>query len=188
MDFGLDGVFSALPPQSGGGGGGGRVAGVGAGTGSVAAFQIFSSDDGGRSGGFVADSLSRVWDASASASATDLFMSDVNVEALHAAIRYRVHVETGGRHVIGRQSDAELALVMRSVLLQSGRNDASTSAVEQVRDLNAEVLAWCVPRIVTELRQYLRYREDVATLPVPLPHGPLATNKGSRQIELRPFF
>ena len=183
MDFGIESVDGIFAP-----GRNGRVADVGAGSGAPVAFQMFS-DDGGRTGGFVTGTLSRVWEESLSGrrGPSEIFMSRVNVDALHDAIRYRVHVETGGRHVIGRQSDAELALVMRSIVLQHGRNDTSSDAIEQVRVLNAAVLAWCVPRIVNELNQYVRYREDVATLPVPMPHGGLATNKGSRQIEMKRF-
>ena len=170
----------------------GRVAHIGAGTGPPAAFQIFSDDAGNTRAGagtFASDTLQHVWKAGDPASApTNLFMSKKNVDALQDAIRYRVWVETGGQQVIGRQSDAELAIVMRSTVLQYGRNDGRSNPIEQVRDLNARVLDWVVPRIVSEVGQYMRYRQDVSTLPQPIPYGGLATSKGSRQCELKSFF
>ena len=179
----------------------GRVADVGAGTGPPAAFQLFSDGGPGASGAsgggssFMKGTMARVWDSDGLDGTgpgrdgpTDIFMSKANVDAVQDAIRYRVWVETDGKRVIGRQSDAELALVMRSILLQRGRNDAKSDWLEQVRELNAEVLAWCVPRIVNEVGAYVRYRQDVSTLPVPMAHGGLATTKGDRQIEFKSFF
>ena len=168
----------------------GRVPDVGRGTGPPAAFQLFSESPAAGGGGsqFATDTMQHVWLRGETSSATDLYLSKTNVDALQDAIRYRVYVESGGRYTIGRQSDAELSLVMRSVLLQRGRNDDSESAVEQVRELNATVLSWCVPRVLSEVDQYNKYRDDISTLPVPIQWGGLATNKGTRTLEMRPFF
>jgi hypothetical protein len=114
---------------------------------------------------------------------SDLFFSPQNVDILQDGIRYRVFVDSGGRDVIGRQSDVELGLVMRSLFLQEADNDTSRDETSQVRDLNASVLSFCVPRIVQEINQYRHYRKDVAALPVPLPRGEIATTKGSRSLE-----
>lgn len=118
-----------------------------------------------------------------STAVSDLFFSPRNVDAVQEGIRYRVFVDTGGRDVIGRQSDVELGLVMRSVFLQEADNDSSREEISQVRQLNASVLSFCVPRIVQEINQYKHYRKDVAALPVPLPRGEIATSKGSRSLE-----
>lgn len=170
----------------------GRVSQVGPGTGPPAAFQIFSDDAGqtrAGAGTFASDTLQHVWKREDPDSApTNLFMSKKNVDALQDAIRYRVWVDTGGEQVIGRQSDAELAIVMRSIVLQYGRNDGRSDVLEQVRELNARVIDWCVPKIVSEIKQYVRYREDASTLPSPMPYGGLATSKGTRQMEFKRFF
>ena len=174
----------------------GRVPGVGQGTGPPSPFQLFSDATVGgaappgnaAASGFMSDTMQHVWHAGESGGATGLFMSKANVDALQDAIRYRVYVETHGRHVIGRQSDVELALVMRSVLLQRGRNDDGSDVLEQVRQLNAEVLEWCVPRIASEVEQWLRYRDDIATLPTPMAYGQVASMKGTRELQLKSFF
>lgn len=169
----------------------GRVPSVGDAGPPPAAFQLFS--EGGVPGGgggsqFAKDTLQHVWNRGETSAATELFLSKLNVDALQDAIRYRVYVESDGRHTIGRQSDVELSLVMRSILLQRGRNDDRDSAIDQVRELNATVLSWCVPRVLSEVDQYERYREDVSTLPVPMERGGLATSKGARSLEIRQFF
>jgi hypothetical protein len=118
-----------------------------------------------------------------------LFMSDMNVNALQDAIRYRVYVESGGDYVIGRQADRELSLVMRSILLQHGRNDDSADVVGQVRDLNVRVLEFCVPRVLREVDGWMQYREDASQMHVPMRYGEAVSNKavGSRSLEARAF-
>lgn len=113
-----------------------------------------------------------------SSRAAQLFFSRANTEALQSGIRYRVHVESGGRHTIGRQSERELAVVMRSILLQYGRNNDAEDAVAQVRELNARVLRFCVPRIISEADAYAHYRRDVDASPALMDRGVASSTKG----------
>lgn len=146
-------------------------------------FALFSSD---RDQGGV-QSASDVARGDATIRGTDatpvssLFFSDVNLSAVQHGIRYRVWVETSGKHVISNQSEVELLAVMRSIYLQYSRNDPH-NIVPQVRQLNAMVLDYCVGRIVSEIESYMQYRRDISSMPVPLEHGQLATTKGSRQL------
>ena len=163
----------------------GRVAGV-AGR-PVAPFQMFAGRGGSSGSAFAVDTLTHVWSSKDVSPATRLFTSQTNLEALQHGIRYRVYVDSGGKHVVGRQSDTELAVVMRSILLQYGENDAGGNALAQVRSLNARVLDFCVPRILSELLAYQHYLTDVSTLPVPLERGQIASTKGDKTLELRSF-
>ena len=114
----------------------------------------------------------------------DLFFSPANVDALQQGIRYSVYRATHGQQVIGRQSDVELGLVMRSVYLQHARNDDNGDVVAQVRELNQFVLDYCVPKVLEELRAYMAYRSVSWTerVPVPMERGELATTKGDRTL------
>jgi len=117
---------------------------------------------------------------------SNLFFCPTNVNALQDGIRYKVWKETDQRYVIGRQSDQELKVVMRSIYFQYARHLPS-DVVGQVRDLNAKVLEWVVPEVLSNLRQHERYREDASKMPVPLAHPPLMTQKGTRVLELKRF-
>lgn len=173
--------------------GAGRVPDVGASTGAAAPFQLFAEGGSSRGSGAshtISDSLSHTWNEDSSSRATQLFMSSLNVDALQDAIRYRVFVDSGRQHVIGRQSDTELAIVMRSILLQHGRNDDGDgldAALSRVRELNAEVLSFCVPRVLQEVRGYVRYRGDVSEMPMPMERAQTATSKGERSLGHRDF-
>ena len=120
-----------------------------------------------------------------------LFMSDKNGDALQDAIRYRVYVESGSEYVIGRQAETELGTVMRSILLQFGRNDDSSAAgiLQQVRELNARVLEFCVPRVLREVDGWMQYRQNALKPYVPMRHSEAVSNKatGTRSLEARDF-
>lgn len=113
---------------------------------------------------------------------SELFFCADNINILQDGIRYRVWMETDQKYVIGRQSDTELKIVMRSIYYQFAMNQAS-DVIGQVRELNKKVLEWVVPEIVSNLKQYEVYRKDASTLPMPLERGQLATSKGTKVLE-----
>lgn len=117
---------------------------------------------------------------------SDLFFSGKNIEALQQGIRYSVYTSSGKRHTIGRQSDIDLILVMKGIFLEHAQH-APINTLSQVKSLNARVLDYVVPRVLTEIDTYLKYRRDVSTLPVPLERAPLMTKKGTRVLEQRRF-
>lgn len=117
---------------------------------------------------------------------SNLFFSCNNIDVLQEGIRYRVYNMTNGKYVIGRQSDHDLKIVMRSIYLQYAKN-LPTNVVEQVRELNGKVLDWATNEVVSNLRQYEKYRQDVSTLPIPLDRGELMTTKGSKTLEIKSF-
>lgn len=117
---------------------------------------------------------------------SELFFSELNIDALQDGIRYKIYNETNGKYIIGRQSDQELKAVMRSIYLQHSLNQTN-NCVGQVRVLNTYVLNWCVSEVLSNLLQYQQYRVDSSTLPVPLERSPLITNKGTKTLEITSF-
>lgn len=119
-------------------------------------------------------------------SVSDLFFSCNNIDVLHDGIRYKIYQLTNGRHTIGRQSDQDLKIVMRSIYLQYSKN-LPTDVIGQVKQLNAKVLDWCVNEVLSNVKQYDRYVIDASTLPLPLERSPIMTAKGSRTLERTSF-
>ena len=114
---------------------------------------------------------------------SDLYFSVQNIDALQEAIRYSVYRQTNGRFVIGRQSDMELKIVMRSIFLTKARHQPN-DLVGQVRELNGFVLDWSIKEVLANLKQADKYREDVSRLPMPLAFGENTNVKGTRQLEI----
>lgn len=117
---------------------------------------------------------------------SDVFFSEENVDALHEGIRYQVYVQSNGKHTIGRQSDVELGIVMRSVYLEYSKN-LPFDVLGQVRELNSIVLKLTVPKIVREVDMYVAYRRDISTLPVPLERAQNVSRAGTRSLALKEF-
>lgn len=117
---------------------------------------------------------------------SNLFFSCNNIDVLQDGIRYAVHKRTNGKYTIGRQSDHDLKIVMRSMYLQYGRN-LPNNVVEQVRELNGKVLEWTVNEVLSNLKQYEVYRKDASTMPNVMEYGPLVTQKGSKTLEIKRF-
>ena len=117
---------------------------------------------------------------------SDMFFSTDNINILQIGIRNKVLNETQGQHYIGRQSDDELKIIMRSIYFQHSKN-LPHQIKEQVRDLNAKVIEWSVPQIITNLKQEQKYKFDISTLPVPLERSVLPSQKGSKTLELKSY-
>lgn len=117
---------------------------------------------------------------------SELFFSELNINALQDGIRYKIYNETNGKYIIGRQSDQELKVVMRSIYLQYSLNNEN-DCVGQIRILNSYVLNWCVSEILSNLLQHQKYKIDSSTLPMPLERSPLMTTKGTKTLEITSF-
>lgn len=115
-----------------------------------------------------------------------LFFSQLNIDALQQGIRYKVYKESGGKYVIGNQSVDELRIIMRSVFLTNAKN-LPYQFVEQVRDLNAIVLDYCVKEITSQLDMNAKFKQDISQLPMPMEYGISQSVKGTKIAEHKRF-
>lgn len=96
-----------------------------------------------------------------------LFFSDMNVKVVNDAMRYGVYQRT--KQVIAPQSQNELYIIMRSIMLQYANFQAAADKViEEVRMLNQKVLTYCIDIISSNVLQQKKYLEDIENLPVPI--------------------
>lgn len=117
---------------------------------------------------------------------SNAFFSSYNIEILQNGIRAGVYKLSNSQYIIGPQDGDSLKIIMRSIFLQySSNNDTNIS--EQIAHLNGLVLAYCVEQVYGEAQGYMRYLNDVSTLPVPLSH-PVMPNNNDKQLELKAWF
>jgi hypothetical protein len=109
----------------------------------------------------------------------DMFFSDANIQLLQKLLAYHVSKQTNNQIKIGTQDDMELKIVMKSVYLQYGKNRKG-EIKDQVKELNAHVLDYSIPNIITNAKQYVKYANDVSTLPVPLENPKYTSSAGTR--------
>jgi hypothetical protein len=115
------------------------------------------------------------------------FFLPQNIKILQNALRRRVYDRTN--QVIQEQSVEQLQIVMRSVFLQysTNRTDNASIITEQVQQLNEHVLNYCVPKVVSNLKQYTQYRKDISQMPVPMEYGLCTSVAGSKSYKQAPF-
>lgn len=131
----------------------------------------------------VANTINRLYSGNC---VSETFFSNKNIDIIQEGIINSVFNKTEGKYQIGRQSDQELIIVMRSIYFQSGKN-LNFNINEQVRELNTQVIRWCVTEIITNINQYMNYRVNVSTLPMPMERAQLSSQKGTKTLEIKSF-
>ena len=100
-------------------------------------------------------------------SINDIFFSDMNTKVIQDTIRYKVNIETG--EVIARQSDNEIYIIMRSILLQFANfRTGIDNIVDEVRRLNEKVIEYAVDNVSSNVKQHKGYVDKLSKLPVPM--------------------
>jgi hypothetical protein len=117
---------------------------------------------------------------------SEMYFSKENINIVQQGIINSVYNKSEGKYSIGKQSEQELAIVMRSVYLQYSKN-LNFNINEQILDLNTRVIRWCVDEIITNIKQYVDYRKNVSTMPMPLEHAQLPSQKGTKTLEIKSF-
>lgn len=117
---------------------------------------------------------------------SDAFFSAKNIQMLQNGIRVGVYQRSNGQYIIGEQSNDELKIIMRSIFLQNSKNQP-TGIASQISELNRLVLQYCVPHLFVEADGYMKYKNDVSTLVVPLAR-PILSYTNDKQLELKPWF
>tara|TARA_B100000902_G_C27016413_1_gene767415 strand:- start:60 stop:545 length:486 start_codon:yes stop_codon:yes gene_type:complete len=123
---------------------------------SIPAFKLFQETPGQKA--CFQKSLSGIQEGN---NLSNTFFSSKNLDQLQSKIIESVLIESNNEYKIGRQSDTQLQIIMRSTYLSYSKN-LSGYLEEQLNQLNDMVIKECVIRIMPEIKQYLGYREDVS--------------------------
>ena len=88
-----------------------------------------------------------------------IFFSKANIEALQQLIRYRVY-QSNNEAIISIQSEEQLFIIMRSILLQYG-NMVTPEPVEEVKRLNNILVNKITNKMNSEVAGYVGYIVDL---------------------------
>lgn len=113
------------------------------------------------------------------------FFSQENMDLIQNQIQGAVLAMIGAQ--IGRQSDPDLLMIMRSYYLQYAQN-LPGQEMQELALLNDRVVNFSANRIAVEVEAYRYYRKDILDFPEPISR-PLDTHiYGTRTGELKSFF
>ena len=112
---------------------------------------------------------------------SDTFFSNANMDVLQNMIRYNVYISSGGEFKIGKQDNTELTIIMRSIYLMHSKN-LPDNIPEQINELNHHVVTYILPKLLSEIKQYLFYTKDIQQLPMPLDHPKNLSSRGTKTL------
>lgn len=118
---------------------------------------------------------------------SNIFFSDLNINAIQDAIRYYVWKKSCHKFVIDKQNENEIKIVMRAVYLEYAQHKP-TGILQQIKDLNMRVIDYCTSRILQEIGMYIYYKKDINQIPDPLSRGEFSSAKGGKQNTFNGFF
>ena len=107
------------------------------------------------------------------------FFSKDNINIIQNNIRYRVWKQSNHQFTISNQSETQLEIIMRSIYLQYSKN-LTNNIKEQVEELNDMVVTEGVPNIMSNIKQYLGYKQNLETGPAFMEHPQNVSNAGSK--------
>jgi len=114
------------------------------------------------------------------------FFSKDNINRIQNDIIKEVYNKSNKKYAICKQSEQELIIIMRSYYLQYGKNLPNNINM-QIEKLNNMVVEWSSNEIITNIEQYLLYKQTVSTLPMPLERSQLSSQKGTKILEIKSF-
>ena len=92
---------------------------------------------------------------------SDLYYSQSNINLLQENIIKGVYKHPDTYQAkISKQSEDELLIIMRSIFLQHCKNQPN-NIQNQIHELNKLVLDYCIPNIISSIKQYNCYINDI---------------------------
>jgi len=113
------------------------------------------------------------------------YFSKNNIQIIQNAIRAGVHKLSKEQYIIAPQCVDTLKIIMRSIFLQYSAN-MKTNITEQIKNLNNIVIDYCIPRIYSETKGYLKYLHDASTMHTPIDH-PTLSGCHNKSLKPNPF-
>jgi hypothetical protein len=116
-----------------------------------------------------------------------LFFSSKNIVSVQNMIRLSVHKFS--KFIIGKQSNEELLIVMRSIYLQYSQNPVISDPIKQKKIIHKEIFRLnqivvneVVPNVVSETQQYIHYLKDISQVAQPHQRGKNDSVKGTKNM------
>jgi len=116
-----------------------------------------------------------------------VFFSQDNLNKLQEDLQDQVLRMSGGKYRVGKQSDTELKLIMRSYYLTYAKNNPLQVA-EELADLNARVVGYAATKVYSEVDFHQFYLDDLQNFAPPIANPMNSSVYGTRTGELKSFF
>lgn len=112
---------------------------------------------------------------------SDTFFSKENMSHLQDLLRYRVFIASKGKYKISNQDETELLIIQRAMFLQHSKN-LPYNIKHQIEELNGYVIQFILPKLISEIKQWLYYSKDIQHLPTLMELPKNVSSAGTRNL------
>jgi|APGre2960657468_1045069.scaffolds.fasta_scaffold46618_3 hypothetical protein len=115
-----------------------------------------------------------------------MYFSQQNIDALQIGIHNTVLNKSCGKHYIGKQSEDEIKIIMRSIYLEHSLN-LMFDPIPQIVALNAKVIEYATNRILKEIDVHATYMHDQSVIRTPIDRGVSTNLAGTKSLAFKLF-
>ena len=109
------------------------------------------------------------------------YFSKNNIDKIQNLIINEVRILSNNEYNIGRQSDTQLQIIMRSIYLTHSKH-LKTNINQQINELNKIVVDEAVKEIIPHIKQYLGYIKDISSPRNFMTHPKSVSSKGENSL------
>lgn len=109
-----------------------------------------------------------------------VYFSPKNINIIQNKIIDGIFILSDGQYKIGKQNEAELNIIMRSIYLQHSTNNNNCDIQKQVKILNKLVLEYCLFNVFTNIKQYVGYIDFIQNPKETMPKSKSTNIKGDK--------
>lgn len=109
------------------------------------------------------------------------FFSKKNIDDIQNAVKKDVFIRSGKKHVISRQSDEQLLIIMQSVFINNTYN-IEVYIENQIGELNRIVVKECTKIIMPNIEQFIGYLDNIDKPVIPMAYGKATSSAGEKTV------
>lgn len=113
---------------------------------------------------------------------SDTFFSNKNMKIIQDKLRYEVFLRSNKKYKIGNQNNTDLQIIMRAIYLQHSKH-LPYNIRKQVEELNKYVVDFSLPKIISEIKQYIHYVKQLESMPNPIDLPQNVSSAGTRTLK-----
>jgi len=91
---------------------------------------------------------------------SELFFSKENINRIQKMIKTEIMIQTAGKYKVDEQDESDLLVAMRATFMNYG-DFLPDKIVHQVKLLNKKVICDVTPDMITEIKQYYSYIDEI---------------------------
>jgi len=92
---------------------------------------------------------------------SEMFFSEKNIKRIQKKIKEEIYLKTDHKYRLDVDQDSQDIMIVMTALFENKAKFLPCKVVSQVKKLNQEVVDYAVPDMITQIKQYYGYVDDI---------------------------